>query len=228
MNLEMDKIAIIEDDPGIRTVLRLALKGAGFTCIHEAERGDDGLALVLGEQPSLVLLDLMLPGMDGLSVCHAIRKSALTASTSIIMLTAKSTEEDIVRGFELGADDYITKPFSKAVLLARVRAVLRRPSAIQGIRREIGSLAIDTASRSASIDSIALPLTRSEFDLLDILTAHPGRAFTRPQLIAGIQTEEKDVTDRTVDTLMVGLRRKLGDWATHIETIRGIGYRLTP
>ena len=224
----MEKIAIIEDDPGIRTVIRLALKGAGFGSVCEEERGDDGFSLVVRERPSLVLLDLMLPGMDGLSVCREIRRTPQVSTTPIIMLTAKSAEEDVVRGLELGSDDYITKPFSKAILIARINAVLRRPTVPGRHIRSLGELRLDRTARTVAVDGMELSLTRSEFDLLDILMSHPGRVFTRPQIIARIQGEERDVTDRVVDTLMVGLRRKLGSWAAHIDTIRGIGYRLTP
>ncbi|MBQ6009601.1 MAG: response regulator transcription factor [Kiritimatiellae bacterium] len=224
----MDKIVLIEDDPGIRTVIRLALKSAGFTSICEAENGTDGLALVQREKPVLVILDLMLPGMDGLAVCSAIRRLPSVSGTPIVMLTARTAEEDVVRGLELGADDYITKPFSNAILVARVKAALRRTAPPTGPVRALGSLVLDETTRTASVDGVMLSLTRSEFDLLDILSAHPGRVYTRQQIIARIQREEKDVTDRTVDTLMVGLRRKLGEWAGHVETIRGIGYRITP
>lgn len=224
----MDKIVLIEDDPGIRTVIRLALKGAGFTSICETGNGSDGLALVQREKPALVILDLMLPGMDGLAVCSAIRRNPSVSGTPIVMLTARTAEEDVVRGLELGADDYITKPFSNAILVARVKAALRRTAPPTGPVRALGSLVLDETTRTASVDGVMLSLTRSEFDLLDILSAHPGRVYTRQQIIARIQREEKDVTDRTVDTLMVGLRRKLGEWAGHVETIRGIGYRITP
>ena len=224
----MDKIVLIEDDPGIRTVIRLALKGAGFTSICETGNGTDGLALVLREKPALVILDLMLPGMDGLAVCSAIRRNPSVSGTPIVMLTARTAEEDVVRGLELGADDYITKPFSNAILVARVKAALRRTAPPTGPVRKLGLLVLDETTRTASVDGVMLSLTRSEFDLLDILSAHPGRVYTRQQIIARIQREEKDVTDRTVDTLMVGLRRKLGEWAGHVETIRGIGYRITP
>jgi two-component system phosphate regulon response regulator PhoB len=223
----MDKIVLIEDDPGIRTVIRLALKGAGFLSVCEVGNGADGLALVLWEKPALVILDLMLPGMDGLAVCSAIRRTPSVADTPIVMLTARSAEEDVVRGLELGADDYITKPFSKAILIARVKAALRRTSPPHGPVHVLGSLSLDETSRKVSVDGIDLSLTRSEFDLLGILLVHPGRVYTRQQIIAHIQREEKGVTDRIVDTLMVGLRRKLGEWAGHIETIRGIGYRIT-
>ena len=224
----MDKIVIIEDDPGIRTVLRLALKGAGFTDVIAEERGDNGLKIVLRERPALVILDLMLPGMDGLAVCREIRRTPAVAATPIVLLSAKSTEEDIVRGLELGADDYVTKPFSKAVLIARVRAALRRPASTRGSAIAMSGLVLDEATRSATIGAAPLVLTRSEFDLLKTLVSHPGRVYSRSMILDAIQNEDKDVTDRTVDTLMVGLRRKLGAWAAHVETIRGVGYRLTP
>lgn len=224
----MDKIVIIEDDPGIRTVLRLALKGAGFTDVIAEERGDKGLEIVLREHPALIILDLMLPGMDGLAVCREIRRTPAVAATPIVMLSAKSTEEDIVRGLELGADDYVTKPFSKAVLIARVRAALRRPTSTRGSAIAVSGLVLDEATRSATIGAAPLVLTRSEFDLLKTLVSHPGRVYSRSMILDAIQNEDKDVTDRTVDTLMVGLRRKLGAWAAHVETIRGVGYRLTP
>ena len=224
----MDKIVIIEDDPGIRTVLRLALKGAGFTDVIAEERGDNGLKIVLRERPALFILDLMLPGMDGLAVCREIRRTPAVAATPIVMLSAKSTEEDIVRGLELGADDYVTKPFSKAVLIARVRAALRRPASTRGSAIAVSGLVLDEATRSATIGAAPLVLTRSEFDLLKTLVSHPGRVYSRSMILDAIQNEDKDVTDRTVDTLMVGLRRKLGAWAAHVETIRGVGYRLTP
>ena len=224
----MDKIVLIEDDPGIRTVIRLALKGAGFTSICETGNGTDGLALVQREKPALVILDLMLPGMDGLAVCSAIRRNPSVSGTPIVMLTARTAEEDVVRGLELGADDYITKPFSNAILVARVKAALRRTAPPTGPVRTLGLLVLDETTRTASVDGVMLSLTRSEFNLLDILSAHPGRVYTRQQIIARIQREEKDDTDRIVDTLMVGLRRKLGEWAGHVETIRGIGYRITP
>ena len=224
----MDKIVIIEDEPGMRTVLRLALKGAGFTDVIAEERGDNGLKIVLRERPALVILDLMLPGMDGLAVCREIRRTPAVAATPIVMLSAKSTEEDIVRGLELGADDYVTKPFSKAVLIARVRAALRRPASTRGSAIAVSGLVLDEATRSATIGAAPLVLTRSEFDLLKTLVSHPGRVYSRSMILDAIQNEDKDVTDRTVDTLMVGLRRKLGAWAAHVETIRGVGYRLTP
>lgn len=223
----MDKIVIIEDDPGIRTVLRLALKGAGFPVLHEADRGDVGLDLVFREQPSLVLLDLMLPGLDGLSVCRRIRETPSVAGTPIIMLTAKTAEEDVVKGLQLGADDYVTKPFSKAVLIERIKAVLRRPATCVDAGQSRDGLVLDDTTHSVSLDGEPLALTRTEFDVLRLFLSHPGRVYTRTQIIDLTQGEDKFVTDRTVDSQLVGLRRKLGRWASHIETIRGVGYRLT-
>ena len=223
----MDTILIIEDDPGIRTVVRLALKGAGFESVRETDRGDTGLEMTLGDHPSLVILDLMLPGKDGLTVCREIRRNQSTAGVPIIMLTAKASESDVVKGLELGADDYVTKPFSKAILIARVKAALRHPATNCGPIRTIDTLTMNEEMRSVTIAGEPVTLTRGEFDLLGLLLARPGRVYTRPQIIAAVQGTDKAVTDRTVDTMMVGLRRKLGEWSSHIETIRGVGYRLT-
>ena len=223
----MDTILIIEDDPGIRTVIRLALKGAGFESVRETDRGDTGLEMTLKEHPSLVILDLMLPGKDGLTVCREIRRNQSTTGVPIIMLTAKASESDVVKGLEFGADDYITKPFSKAILIARVKAALRHQTTTGGPVRKLDSLTIDEESRSVTIDGEFISLTRGEFDLLDLLITHPARVYTRPQIITAVQGTDKAVTDRTVDTMMVGLRRKLGEWSSHIETIRGVGYRLS-
>lgn len=224
----MDKIVIIEDDQGIRTVLRLALKAAGFPDVLEANRGDTGLDLVFSEQPALVILDLMLPGLDGLTICRRIRETPSVGSTPIIMLTAKTDEDDIVKGLQLGADDYVTKPFSKAILIERIKAVLRRPSTCIDFNQSMDGLALDGTTHSVSLDGNELALTRTEFDILRLFLSHPRRVYTRMQIIELTQGEDKFVTDRTVDSQLVGLRRKLGRWASHIETIRGVGYRLTP
>lgn len=224
----MDRIVVIEDDAGIRTILRFALKGAGYPDVHEADRGDTGLELVFHEKPALVLLDLMLPGLDGLTVCRRIRETPSVARTPIIMLTAKTSEEDIVRGLELGADDYVTKPFSRTVLLARIKAVLRRPATCIDTLNTLDGLTFDESAHAVSFKGKSLDLTKMEFNLLRLLLSHPGRVYTRTQIIDLTQSEDKAVTDRTVDTQMVGLRRKLGEWAAHIETIRGVGYRMNP
>lgn len=220
-------ILVIEDDSTIRTILGMTLKNAGFERVKSAARGDEGLALIRQIHPQLVLLDLMLPGLDGLSICRLVREDPTFADTRIIMLTAKSEDGDVVRGLELGADDYVTKPFSREVLLARIHAVLRRQDPLESGRR-LDGLLIDERGNAARLDDAVLSLTRLEFRILALLAGRPGRVFTRQQIIDATQGEERLVTERTVDVQIVGLRRKLGRWADHIETIRGVGYRVKP
>jgi len=218
---------IVEDDPTIRCILEMALKGAGYVHVQSAARGDDGLALVRRTRPSLLILDLMLPGLDGLEVCRAVRASQELADTRILMLTARSENADVVRGLELGADDYVTKPFDRAVLLARIRAVLRRGDAVaEG--RPFDGLLLDEQAFSAKLNGRDISLTPAEFRMLALLVSRPGRVYPRARILDAMQTDAaKDaVTERTVDVLMVGLRKKLGPWAAHIETIRGVGYRV--
>ena len=224
---QLANILIVEDDPTIRTLLQMMLKAAGFTHVKTATRGDDGLEAIRRDRPSLVLLDLMLPGVDGLTVCSRVRSDPELADVRILMLTAKSEDEDIVRGLELGADDYVTKPFSREVLLARINAVLRRNDPMAA-GKTLDGLLIDERGGAAILDGTVLSLTRGEFRLLALLSSRPGRVYTRAQIIDMVQDEEKSVTERTVDVQLVGLRKKLGDWAAHIETIRGVGYRVKP
>ena len=224
---QLANILIVEDDPTIRTLLQMMLKAAGFTHVKTATRGDDGLEAIRRDRPSLVLLDLMLPGVDGLTVCSRVRSDPELADVRILMLTAKSEDEDIVRGLELGADDYVTKPFSREVLLARINAVLRRNDPMAA-GKTLDGLLIDERGGAAILDGTVLTLTRGEFRLLALLSSRPGRVYTRAQIIDMVQDEEKSVTERTIDVQLVGLRKKLGDWAAHIETIRGVGYRVKP
>ncbi|MGN0889529.1 MAG: response regulator transcription factor [Kiritimatiellia bacterium] len=224
---QLANILIVEDDPTIRTLLQMMLKAAGFTHVKTTTRGDDGLEAIRRDRPSLVLLDLMLPGVDGLTVCSRVRSDPELADVRILMLTAKSEDEDIVRGLELGADDYVTKPFSREVLLARINAVLRRNDPMAA-GKTLDGLLIDERGGAAILNGTVLTLTRGEFRLLALLSSRPGRVYTRAQIIDMVQDEEKSVTERTVDVQLVGLRKKLGDWAAHIETIRGVGYRVKP
>lgn len=226
--MSAETIVVIEDDASIRSVLRVALRGAGYSFVKEAERGDDGLNLVKELRPSLVLLDVMLPGLDGFAVCRRIRETREISSVPVIMLTAKSDEGDIVRGLECGADDYVTKPFSRQVLLARVKAVLRRPDALKDSAREFDGLVLDESSRDVTLNGELLSLTGSEYKVLSLLLSRPERVYTRAQILNLTQSAEKEVTDRAVDVQVVGLRRKLGAWSEHIETIRGVGYRFRP
>ena len=224
---KLANILIVEDDSTIRTILQMMLRNAGFTHVKSAARGDEGLEAIRRDRPQLVLLDLMLPGLDCLSLCSRVRADPELADVRIIILTAKSEDSDVVRGLELGADDYVTKPFSREVLLARIHAVLRRNDPMAA-GRTMDGLVVDERGSAALLNGTVLSLTRGEFRLLALLTSRPGRVYTRSQIIASIQDEEKSVTERTVDVQLVGLRKKLGDWAAHIETIRGVGYRVKP
>ena len=220
------KILIVEDDPIIRTVLEMSLHGAGFRHFESVGRGDDAVRQAASSRPDLVLLDLMLPGLDGLSVARRLRENPDLADTRIIMVTAKTEEHDIVRGLEAGADDYIPKPFSREILLARVRAVLRR----SGNERHAAAagLTLDPDSRSITVNGENLRLSPTEFTILELLVRNRGRVLPRARIIDAIAGEEKAITERNVDVQLVGLRRKLGDWGAKIETVRGVGYRIAP
>ena len=210
---EIAKIRIVEDDATIRALLEMALLGAGYADVASSPRGDDGLAMIRRDKPDLVLLDVMLPGLDGFSVARRIRESDELAATRIVMLTARTANEDIVRGLECGADDYVTKPFDRKVLLARVKAVLRRGLPVtEGV--DFDGLRLDVQSRTATLGGKTLDLTPGEFTLLVRLVAHRGRVFARPP------------DERTVDVQVAKLRQKLGSWSEHIETVRGVGYRI--
>ena len=210
---ELAKIRIVEDDATIRALLEMALLGAGYGDVASSARGDEGLRAVERDKPDLVLLDVMLPGLDGFSVARRIRETPDLAATRIVMLTARTAPEDVVRGLESGADDYVTKPFDRKVLLARVKAVLRRGLPVtEGV--DFDGLVVDEAARVATLRGKALDLTPGEFALLVRLVAHRGRVFARP------------ADERTVDVQVANLRRKLGSWAKHIETVRGVGYRI--
>ena len=210
---EFAKIRIVEDDATIRALLEMALLGAGYSAVASSPRGDDGLKMVVRDKPDIVLLDVMLPGLDGLSIARRIRETPVLSATRIVMLTARTASEDIVRGLDAGADDYVTKPFDRKVLLARVKAVLRRGLPVtEGM--DFDGLKIDENSRVATLRGKALDLTPGEFDLLVRLVAHRGRVFARPP------------DERTVDVQVAKLRQKLGKWGDHIETVRGVGYRV--
>lgn len=223
----LTSILVIEDDATIRTILGMTLKNAGFERVKSVARGDEGLEQIRQTRPSLVLLDLMLPGLDGLTICRRVRENPELAETRIIMLTAKSENEDIVRGLDMGADDYVTKPFSREILLARIHAVLRRQDPMAS-GKTLDGLLLDEAGNAARLGETVLTLTRLEFRILALMVARPGRVYTRQQIIDATQGEDRLVTERTVDVQIVGLRKKLGDWAAHIETIRGVGYRVKP
>ena len=226
--MSTERILIVEDEPAIRELIRLALEEAGYTAIEEAADGERGLWLATTSHPDLILLDLMLPGIDGLGVCRKLKAQEETRRIPIIMLTAKSEETDIVLGLEMGACDYVTKPFSRRILIARIRAHLRHigeEAEAEELRH--AGVVLNLTQHTARLDGKELELTSGEYDLLRMFVAHPGRGYTRQQIIRQTKGEGYPVTERAVDVQMVNLRRKLGPWgAENIETIRGVGYRL--
>ncbi|NMA44169.1 MAG: response regulator transcription factor [Oligosphaeraceae bacterium] len=222
------KVLIAEDEPAIRELVRLALEEANITEIIEASNGKEALEKAERYQPSLILLDWMMPEMDGLTVCRTLKMQESTRNIPIVMLTAKSEEGDIVLGLEMGAVDYITKPFSRRVLIARVRAHLREQSETT-IANEIrrGSLMLNIEQHLCKLNGEPVELTFSEYEILALFARHPGRVYTRNQIIRRVKGDDYPVTERSVDVQIVNLRKKLGEWgSSNIETIRGIGYRL--
>ncbi len=220
-------ILVVEDEEDIRELVRYNLERAGYHCVC-VESGTEALELFPKELPALVLLDLMLPGIDGFEVCATLKNDPCSAKTPIVMLTARDSERDIVRGLELGADDYVTKPFSPKVLVARVGAVLRRQAQEEeGDSAPIrsGELVLRPDQRGVTVEGLPVDLTRSEFDLLALLARRPGRVFTRAQVVDTMHGPGYPVTDRSVDVHVVSLRKKLGAHGDRIETVRGVGYR---
>jgi two-component system, OmpR family, alkaline phosphatase synthesis response regulator PhoP len=219
-------ILVVDDEKDLIELVSYNLKKEGFA-VKTAAHGEAGLAAARSEIPDLVLVDVMMPGMDGLELCRRLRSDARTALVPIIMLTAKSAESDRVVGLELGADDYVTKPFSPRELAARVKAVLRRTSPQASTTNVIrcGDLMIDLSRREVTCEGKSLSLTASEFRLLHFLATHPGRVFSRSELIDGALGREIVVVDRTIDVHVTALRKKLGNCGDWIETVRGFGYR---
>lgn len=226
--MSKEKILVIEDEEDILALVHYNLVKAGFR-VETATSGEDGLKKAKLILPDLVVLDLMLPQIDGLEVCKKIRQDKDLAETGIVMMTAKGEEEDIIKGLEYGADDYVTKPFSPQVLIARVKAVLRRQSAEDAAQGGepivIHDLTLDPRRNKVTAAGNPVELTISEFKLLGQLAAKPGWVFTRTQIVDAIHGEGYAVTDRAVDVMVVGLRKKLGPCGAYIETVRGVGYR---
>ncbi len=223
-----ENLLIIEDDPDIVELVQYNLERDGFR-VNAARDGERGLQEASSSHPNLILLDLMLPGMEGLEVCRALRQNRNTRRIPIVILTAKGEETDVVLGLEMGADDYVTKPFSPRELSARVRAVLRRAEAaseVEATRIEHGPLLLDAERYQVWLNGHALNLTLSEFRLLHALVSSPGRVLTRDQLVERITAGECIVTDRNVDVHISSLRKKFGDDNEDlIVTVRGVGYK---
>jgi two-component system phosphate regulon response regulator PhoB len=220
-------ICIVEDEEDILEILETRLKQEGYTPLS-AKTGEEGVRLIREHLPDLVLLDIMLPGMDGFDVCREIRANKKTRAIPLIMLTARGEEADVVTGLELGADDYITKPFSLREVMSRIKSVLRRsreaPENSDGVL-SYGEIEIDQPRHLVKVKGKPLDLTATEYALLSFLCKRPGWVFTRQQIVDNVKGENYPVTERSVDVQVVGLRRKLGDQGELIETVRGVGYR---
>lgn len=222
-----EKILVVDDEEDILELVRHNLAREGYQVICAAT-GEKAVEKARRDNPELIVLDLMLPGIDGLQVTRMLKNDAGTRQIPIIMLTAKGEEADIVTGLELGADDYITKPFSPRVLIARIRAVIRRhdkkneddTSIIQ-----INEITIHPGRRSVTVNDNPVELTYTEFQVLNYLAKRPGWVFTRSQIVDAVRGSDYPVTDRSVDVQIVGLRKKLGSCGDYIETVRGVGYR---
>lgn len=219
-------VLVIDDEKDMIELLRYNLEQEGFDVIG-ASKGEEGLRVAAEHRPDLVVLDLMMPGMDGLEVCRRLRQDPRTARLPVVMLTAKASEADRVVGLELGADDYVTKPFSPREVVARVKAILRRvsaPAQSETLRR--GDLVIDVTRREVTWKGKAVSLTATEFRLIQFLATCPGRVLSRAEIIEGALGHDVAVTDRTVDVHVTAIRRKLGRGGDVIETVRGFGYKL--
>ena len=223
-----EHVLIVEDEEDIAELLEYNLQRQGYvpTSVHT---GEDGLNESREAVPDLILLDLMLPGLSGLEVCRRLKGDSATEKIPVIMLTAKGEEEDVIAGFEAGADDYVTKPFRPKVLLARVKAVLRRGAAAkvaEGDILEIENIVIHPGRHEVTVGGAKTDLTRTEFRILHFLATRPGWVFTRSQIVRSVHGEDYPVTGRSVDVQVAALRRKLGSAGHLIQTVRGIGYKM--
>jgi two-component system, OmpR family, alkaline phosphatase synthesis response regulator PhoP len=221
------KILVVDDEPDIVELVRLNLAREGYE-ILACPTGEQALSVARSQLPGLVVLDLMLPGMDGVEVCRRLRADVKTQHIPILMLTAKGEESDVVTGLEVGADDYMTKPFSGKVLVARIRNLLRRVVTKDEGQTpvKVHEISIDPGRREVRIKDRAVAMTFTEFNILLALARRPGMVFSRYQIVDAIHGDDYLVTDRAVDVQIVSLRRKLGACGQYIETVRGVGYRL--
>ncbi|MDR2258450.1 MAG: response regulator transcription factor [Treponema sp.] len=222
-------IVIIEDDPEIQEMLSLAFAGEGWR-LAEAKTGEEGFAALEKEGADCIILDIMLPGMDGLKTLKKIKNDGRFKTVPVIMATAKGEEADIITGLELGADDYVVKPYSPRILKARVRAALRRREEDQegspeNRPRQAGGLTIDSLRHEVTLNGAALDLSATEFAILFHFMSHPDMVFSRNQIIAAVHGSDYPVTDRSVDVQVLALRKKLEAAGEMIETVRGVGYR---
>ncbi len=225
-----EHILIVDDEYYILELLSYNLKKEGYHTTLAAS-GEEALELAQKNRPELIILDLMLPGLDGIEVCRRLKQNAETSQIPIIMVTAKGEDADVIIGLEMGADDYITKPFSPKIIVARIRAVLRRSRLKSAtLSREstlsIHNITIDLSKHEVTCNGSQIFLSVTEFTILEFLARNPGWVFSRGQIIAAVKGEDYPVTERSVDVQILGLRKKLGEHGSYIETVRGIGYRM--
>ena len=222
-----EPILVVDDEEDIRELIQYNLTKAGYSVVC-ASSGEEALLKAREARPAAIILDIMLPGIDGLEVCRQLKADPSLKNTPIVMASAKGEEADIVAGLELGADDYVSKPFSPGVLLARVKSVLRRAQAEpvdMAATISVDGLIVNPSRREVLVNSLPVELTNTEFKLLHFLISQPGVVYTRSQIVDGVHGDDYPVTDRSVDVQIVGLRKKLGEWGAKIETVRGVGYR---
>jgi DNA-binding response OmpR family regulator len=219
-------VTVVEDDRDVAELIRHALERDGFR-VRTCADGSVAAASIESDPPDVVVLDVMLPGLDGLEICRRLRRNPRTAATPIVMLTARAEDVDVVAGLEVGADDYVTKPFSPRVLTARVRSVIRRAAQASDPTEvtRVGPIAIDVGRHEVSVEGRAVALTATEFRLLRYLVSRPGRVRSRLEIVEEA-LGDIDVLERTVDAHVTSLRRKLGKAGDRVETVRGVGYRL--
>jgi two-component system phosphate regulon response regulator PhoB len=223
-----EHILVVDDEEDILELVEYNLTRQGFR-ISTAATGEEAVSIARSQLPDLVVLDLMLPGVDGLDVCRILKHDPLTANVPIIMLTAKTQEADVVTGLEVGADDYVTKPFSPRVLLARIRAVLRRQEVAPAADLEtikVRDLIIHPGRHEVMVRGQPVKLTYTEFRVLHLLARRPGWVFTRSHIVDAVRGPDYAVTERSVDVQIAGLRKKLGECGDTIETVRGVGYKM--
>lgn len=230
--MRRENILVVEDDEDIQQLVLFNLSKAGYL-VKCVDSGEEALQQIGAEKPDIILLDIMLPGMNGLEVCRAIRRINSIKEIPVIMLTSKGEDEDIVAGLDIGADDYITKPFSPRIIVARINTVLRRknqtqlpPPLPEESRIVVDSLVIDPEKYSVQISGTSVDLTLTEFNILKLIAKRPGWVFTRQQIINATRGHESyAVSMRAIDVHIFGLRKKIGEFGTRIESVRGIGYR---
>ncbi|MFW5684392.1 MAG: response regulator [Spirochaetota bacterium] len=223
-----ERILVVDDERDILELIRFNLERAGFD-VFTVDTGEAALAQAARVSPALVVLDLMLPGLDGIEVCRRLKSNEATGTVPVLMLTARTEDSDIVTGLEAGADDYVTKPFSPKVLVARVKAILRRREANSSDSDQslsVHGITIDISRHEVWIADEPVHLSATEFAILEFLARNPGWVFSRSKIIDAVKGKDYPVTERSVDVQILGLRKKLGEHGKLIQTVRGVGYRL--